>query len=64
MGNEAILLDAAPECEIANGFIYIVFDGKRRFAYPPHIARVANERMRRALDQLDRDNAKKLVAFG
>ena len=54
------LLDVAPECESANGLLYIILDGKRCFAYPPHIARITNERIKRALDKMDADNAKKV----
>jgi hypothetical protein len=57
------LLDVAPEVEIANGLLYIVLDGERHIAYTPHVARVANERIRRALDAMDAANAEKVVAF-
>jgi hypothetical protein len=57
------LLDVAPEVEVANGLVYILLDGKRAFAYPPHIARVANDRIRRALDAMDAANSEKVVAF-
>lgn len=57
------LLDTAPEVECANGLVYIVLDGVRVFAYPPHVARTANERIRRALDEMDAANNQKVVAF-
>lgn len=57
------LLDVAPEVEVANGLLYIILDGKRHIAYTPHVARVANERIRRALDAMDAANSEKVVAF-
>ena len=63
MENMPRLLVVAPEVEIENGFVYIVLEGRRVFAYPPHVARLANERIKRALDVMDTDNAGKVVAF-
>lgn len=63
MGNDAILLDTPPDIEVFEGIIYVVFDGKRHFAYKPNIARIANERMRKALDEFDRQNSGKVVGF-
>ena len=57
------LLDAAPDIEIANGLVYIVLDGERVIAAPPHIARVTSERVRRTLDAMDAENADKVVQF-
>ena len=63
MENMPRLLVVAPEVEIENGFVYIVLEGRRGFAYPPHVARLANERIKRALDAMDTNNAGKVVAF-
>lgn len=57
------LLDTAPEVELANGLLYVVIDGKRTFAYPPHIARLTNHRIKRALDAMDAANVGKVVGF-
>lgn len=57
------LFDTAPEIEAENGFIYLVYDGRRIFASQPHVARIAIERVRRILDELDAANAEKVVAF-
>lgn len=57
------LLATAPEVEIESGLLYIVIDGQRHIAYTPHVARVANERIRRALDAMDAANSEKVVAF-
>lgn len=55
------LFDTPPEIEVEHGFIYLVFEGRRIFASQPHVARVAIERVRRILDELDAAN--KVVAF-
>jgi hypothetical protein len=57
------LLDIAPEVEVANGLLYILLEGKRAFAYPPHVARLTNNRIKRALDEMDAANVGKVVAF-
>lgn len=63
MDSKIILLDVAPEVEVANGFIYLLVGGRRAFAYPPHVARIANNRIRKALDDLDAANTNKVVGF-
>lgn len=57
------LLTVAPEVKVTDGLLYIVIDGKTRVAQTPHVARVVNERIRRALDEMDAANSKKVVAF-
>lgn len=57
------LLDTAPEVEIDNGLVYILLEGRRAFAYPPHVARLTNNLIKRALDIMDTENAEKVVAF-
>jgi len=53
----------APDCEIENGIVYILLDRKRVFAHLPHVARLGNERIRKALDKFDAENAAKIVAL-
>lgn len=57
------LLDAAPDIEIENGLVYILLDGQRTFAAPPHIARIITVRVKVLLDQFDAENANKIVKF-
>ena len=63
MGKFAALLDTAPDIEVKNGLVYIVFKGRRALALPPHTAMVTNHRIKRALDALEAENRKKVVAF-
>lgn len=57
------LVDTAPEVEVANGLLYVIIDGKRSFAYPLYIARVTNEKIKRALDAADMASAGKVVSL-
>lgn len=57
------LFDVAPEIEFENGFVYLVFEGRRIFAYTPNVARIVMERTKRTLEKLDAQNANKVVAI-
>ena len=63
MGTMVMLLDVAPDIELAGGMVYLLFNGKKTYACSPHVARVAVRRIERALRKLDRENVGKVAGI-
>jgi len=63
MGTMVMLLNAAPDIELSDGLVYLLFNGKKAYACSPHVARVTVRRVERALRKLDRENVGKVAAI-
>ena len=57
------LLVDAPEIEISNGMVFMLVNGKRKFAFTRHVALTTNESIRRAVVKLDTASRKKVVSI-